>query len=147
MHCLNALFSEQGSISHDMTHHIKSVIDFHVTGKPNARASLEDFARTAVELLKDQNQLPTSYGLHLLDLRGKDFDPLWLQEELVRCFKKLSGCRHALLLVSGLKSSLTVRGKRFTHKRREQQEATIDYIDELAGRYSSPSMQLTLLYV
>lgn len=147
IHCLNALFSSQGAVSTELTHHIKSVIDYHLTRSTNERVSLEEFARMAIEILREQNYLSPSYGLFHLDLREREFDALWVQEELVRGLKRLSGCEQALLLVTGLRKSIAPHAKRWTRNLKDRHAECIDYIDDLAARYSSSSTKLTLIYL
>ncbi|GEM_PF-844990 len=147
LHCLNALFGAIAGDDAEITGHIKSAIDYSLTGEFDTPAPLRQFAEAALELYSQQERLVPSYGLEHLDLRGRNYEPLWIQQEVIALLKQLSGYARALLLVSGLRESLRPHGRYWTQRLRREHDEAVAYIDRLALKWSTPNCSLTLLYL
>ncbi len=147
MLCLRALLQQSGPYDEALARHVKTAIDFALTGEVDKGAPLATFAEAAVKLMREQGQLPPSYGLGHLDLRGGHFDALWVRAEVVRTLKRLTGYRSAMLVVSGLEQALSL-GKRVRAERQRRRRAeAMAYIDGLAARFTAKEAALTILYV
>jgi hypothetical protein len=147
LHVLKALFAPDSSGADTITEHIKSAIDYHLTGSMTQTAPLQAFAETALKLFADQQKLPPSYGLQHIELRGRSYEPLYLREEIIGALKQLAGYRHALLLITGLRQALAPEAKYWTQRLRREHQAAVSFIDQLALQYATPSTRLTLLYL
>lgn len=147
LHCLHALFAAAAGHDAALTQHIKSAIDYSLTGTLDTSAPLEQFAVAALKLFEDQEKYTPSYGLRQIDLRQRHYDPLWLREELISALKALAGYEKALLLIVGLRIALCPGGHYWTRRLREEHLAARAYIDELAAQWTTPNCHLSILYL
>lgn len=145
--CLQALLQQAGGYDEALACHVKTAIDFALTGETGKGAPLQPFAEAALTLMKEQGQLPPSYGLAHLDLREQHFDALWVRAELVKLLKRLAGYHRAMLVVSGLQHSLCTIGRRRSLRQKRRQADAVAYIDGVAARYTTEDSVLTILYV
>lgn len=147
LHLLHALFSPDSAGTTSFAKHIKSAIDYHLTGSMTEPAPLMIFAQTALQLFTEQQKLPPSYGLQHIDLRRRGYEPLYLRGEIITALKALAGYRHALLLITGLRHAVAPEAKYWTQRLRREHQEAVAFIDELALQYATPSTRLTLLYL
>ena len=146
LHCLQTLLGEATGHDPYLTKQIKNAIDFSLTGSVEKSASLKRFTEAAVRLVREYRTMPVSCGICHLDVRKREFDPLWIHEELQRIFKTLSGYKSALLIVSGLKQSIQRPGKYWTRKCRAKHAEAMDYIDETAAQRSARNTRVNIMY-
>lgn len=145
--CLRALLQQSGSYDEALVQHVKTAIDFALTGETEKGAPLEVFVEAAVKLMKEQGQLSPSFGLGHLDLRGGYYDALWVRAEVVRVLKLLAGYRGAVLVVSGLEQALASKKRTRAGRQKKQLAEARAYIDELAAQFTTRGASLTILYV
>ncbi|KAF0093802.1 MAG: hypothetical protein E1N59_2455 [Puniceicoccaceae bacterium 5H] len=145
-HCLHYLFAEAAGGDPYLLKHIKEAIDQSIAEEPEMDDTVEAFAETAMRLSQNQPFKQSSYGLFHLKLEGQPFDPLFVRQELVRGLKSVAGYDSALLLITGLRESITC-GKPFTRKQQERHEEARGYIDALASQFTTANAELSILYV
>ena len=86
-----ALFSEKTGNDTEIASNIRSAIDYHLTGSLEETAPLECFVEEALRLYKLENQEGIPFDIACIDLRGRNYDPLWLNAEFINALKKLCG--------------------------------------------------------
>ena len=144
--CLHALFGDRDTYGPDLARHLKSAIDFSLTGSDVAPAPLDQFAEAAERLRAKQNpETSGSFALQHLDLRSRTYEPLWVRAELIEHMKQLAGYSRALLLISGLRESFPHGRQQLKRRQKEYQEA-ISLIEDLAREWSTPHAHLTILH-
>ena len=147
IHCLHSLLGPKTHYDQQFTEQIKSAINFFLTGSLNCSAPIDNFIRAAIRILQPHEKIPLSRGFFHLDLSRKTFEPLWIQEELIRALKQLVGYEKALLIISGLRPALCPSGKYWTRRIRKQYVEALSYIDQLAANKINPSTILNLVYL
>lgn len=147
MHCLHSLFEFSGEKDGYLADKIKAAIEFSLTGSEEIPASLEGFVELAHQLCADIKSMPPSYVLHHIELSNRTWDPLWLHGEFMQALRRISGHDTAVLVVSGLRQAICPRGRYWTRRMQKQHKEAVDYMDDLAMRWVTPSTNLTLLYL
>lgn len=130
-----------------MAEQIKRAIDFSLTGSLDEVADMDAFAEAAKKVLGSNPSMPPGSAFHHIGMDGREFDPLWIREELMGVLKKLTGCSNAVLLVTGLKAALCPKGRYFTRRQKERYGEAVKYIDELAADLATPNTRLNIIYV
>lgn len=151
LHCLHSLFELEEEADPDLATHLQTAIEFSLREEaiaPDA-GEVENFAYLAKMLVEEQAHYTPSYGVYVLDLRGRCYDELWVRLEVIGGLKQLAGYARSLLMVRGLREAVLQggRGKYFSKRRRAQHAAARSYIDELAAAWTARGCALTILYV
>lgn len=147
IHTLRTLLGEQAGKECELAEQIKRAIDFSLTGSIDGSASMANFAEAAERLLAKHPAVPRGSRFHHIGFEVRPFDPLWVHDEIARGLKRLAGCPNAVLLVTGLRQSIVPEGKYFTETRQQKYREAVNYIDTLAGKYTTPSMRLNIVYI
>lgn len=147
LHCVRALFAAMTRGDAELEGHIRSAIDYSLTGELDTPAPLVKFCEAAFHLQAENPGLPASYGLALVDLRDRRYEPLWLREEVVSAIRKLAGHQTALLVIYGLRQALYPGARAWTQKRLEHHAAVVESLDTLAAREITANTRFSLLYV
>lgn len=145
-HCVLNLFADATGEDRFLAKNIKDAIDASLNEADGLEASLANFAEAAFRLVGQHSGVESSYGLFHLDLRERDFDPLFVQSELLRGLKRIAGFDAALIFVTGLRSSIQGQGRYFTRRHRESCDRAKAYIDSLAAEWTTSNTALTILY-
>ncbi len=141
--CLQSLFAPWGDP--DMTRHLKSAIEFALTGDEHGLAPVSVFTEAAMRLARDKMG-ERSFGLEHWPVVTSDLDPLWFHHRLVKILKKLSGLRESLLLITGLRQALCPDGHNWTQALQKRYQHLADHIVLTAKQYVHPKGRFTLIY-
>ncbi len=147
LHYLQQLFSPITGNDPYMVDQLKKAIEFSVTGSIDESADMKNFADAAMELFEKYRTPDQSFKYFHLDLNNRLFDPLWFQNDLHKALKILSGYNAAFLCITGLRKSLSPKGKYWTRRTEKRYEKTLDFIDEFAAKWSTKNTKLTIICV
>ncbi len=147
LHCLHSLFGPTVGNDLFLTCQIKSAIEYYLTGSHLSRSSIQKFSQTVPALLKSPVLNANSSAFCFLDLSEQDYDPLWVRKWVLDSFKELAGYRHAVLLVTGLRSCLCPNRKYWTQRIAFRYTNAIRYIDELAASSTTRKTKLQIVHV
>lgn len=147
LRCLQTLFGCATGGDPYLTQQIKKAIDFSLTGSVDQSAPLQHFTAAALRLGHEYRTLSPSCRICHLDFLEKEYDPLWVHQELTRIFRDLAGYDAALLIVTGLRHAICPPGRYWTKKYRDQFRAAIEYIDTTAARRSARNTTANIIYV
>lgn len=89
----------------------------------------------------------TQVAFQHFDLRGHPLDPLWLRPQLAEALTPLGHSGPAVLLISGLDSSIRPPGTYWTRRRIEAYRECQNLIEQLCAAMSPAHLQLSLLFV
>jgi hypothetical protein len=145
-HCVLNLFGEATGADAFFARNIKEAIDACLAEEEGLDASLANFTEAALRLAAENDVLSSSYGLFHLDLRGRDFDPLFVRGELLGGLKRIAGYETALVLVTGLRGAVTGTGKRFTAQRQAAYVEAKAYIDSVTAEWTTENTAVSILY-
>lgn len=145
-HCVLNLFADATGEDRFLAKNIKDAIDAALDEEDGLDASLANFAEAAFRLVANHNGIQTSYGLFHLDLRGRNFDPLFVRSELLVGLKRIAGYDSALIFITGLRGAIQGNSQRFNRKQRENCDRAKAYIDSLAAEWTTGNTALTILY-
>lgn len=147
LHFVQNLFGQATGEDPYLIQNIKEAIELSLKEEESLDESIDTFAEVAMRLFRDQPFLDASYGFFHLDLSKRGFDPLFIREELVAGFKKVSGFDNCLILVTGLRRAICPDGRRFTQRLRAKYDDAIAYIDEMALKWRTENSDLSILYL
>lgn len=145
-HCIQNLFGEATGDDPFLAKSIKEAIDACLEEEAGLDPTLDNFTEAALRLAAENHVVAASYGLYHLDLRGREFDPLFVRTELLGGLKRIAGYSSALVFITGLKDAVKGRGQRFTAKRQADYEEAKHYIDSLAAEWTTENTALSILY-
>lgn len=82
--------------------------------------------------------------VHLnLALHGRD--PLFIRAQLVDALRSIAGAPNAILIITGVISSIRPPGQRWSAKRRAAYRTTISLIESIVARLSSPRSRVRII--
>ena len=147
LHTLNELLARTGASAPDRAEHARHALDFFERERAGGGVpiSLADCAGRLAHLhFGAEGESPLGFThWHVPTL--EDFSPLWIRQAIVVEMKKLAGRRAALLLVTGLRESVSPEGTYWTKSREAHYQQVRGWIDELACAWASRGSQLQVV--
>lgn len=141
--CLQSLFAPWGDA--EMTRHLKSAIEFALTGDDQGFAPVTLFTEAAIRVARERMG-ERSFGLEHWPVQPSDLDPLWFHHRLVKILKNLSGLRESLLLITGLRQALCPEGHYWTEALQKRYLHLADHVTFTARQYVHREGRFTLIY-
>lgn len=128
---LNTFFAATSGGDRETAAHIQAAINY--TRRRAKARDLADIGTAARRMfnLYTHDAKPAPQFQHC-DLRHCGGAPLWLNARIRECLQQLDPTQPGILLVTGLKDSLTTGGKRFSPKVKRDYERCIQLIHRLA---------------
>jgi len=143
LHCLAALFQDEGAVDPYVHRQRKEAIELALTGEPGASAPLERFHAAALDLVRRTAQSEPSFGLQVVDIANPgDLDSLFLRQRLVNALRGLAGHRRGLLAVTGVRSAVAAGGR---SRRRARLAEAHRLIESLVARHAPARTAVTLI--
>ncbi len=147
LHCLQALFPDWTGQDRFLLHQLKASIEASIKAA-GAPTSYETFAAMASALRDTSNPTAAcSHGFIRIDFSNRTWDPLFAQYEIVTALKQQAGIGHLFLVIVGLHKAIFPKGLYLTKNRIAATKQSMETIDALAGKWSTPSTSLHLLYL
>lgn len=78
-----------------------------------------------------------------LSLHGRD--PLFIRAQLVDALRSIAGAPNAILIITGVISSIRPPGHRWSAKRRAAYRSTLHLIESIVARLSSPRSRVRII--
>lgn len=143
LHCLAALFQEEGAPDPYLTRQRKEAIELALTGDAAGSAPLERFHAAALDLARRSAQTEPSFGLQVVNIDSPgDLDPLFLRHRLVASLRALAGYQRGLLAVTGVRSAVAAAGR---SRRRARLAEARRLIESLVARHAPARTAVTLI--
>jgi hypothetical protein len=146
--CIGALFPNVTGRDPYFNDCVRSALEEAISDETNSPVPLEIFMRRAFELSMNRGGC-TGFSMCIVNLRARVFEPLWLRSELMSNFKRVTGYKSALVVVSGLRGaverSIPRRGRRAGFDAAMSEARHL--IDSLAARFSAGRSRLSVLYI
>lgn len=148
LHCLKALFPDWTGQDAFLLNQLKASIEASIEASGTLTNSLETFTAMASSLRNaSEGPAPFSHGFIRLDFSNRTWDPLFARHEIIQAMKKQAGMQHLFLVIVGLDQAIFPNARYRTKARATAKQQVVDVINELAGRWSTPSTSLHLLYI
>ncbi len=80
-----------------------------------------------------------------LNLSQHGCDPLFIRSQLVEALRSIAGARNAILIVTGVATSICPPGQRWSPKRKAAYRSTIRLIEAIVARLSSPRSRIRIV--
>ena len=147
--CVGALFAGLTGRDPYLNDNVRSAIDYALSTEGGDPVSLDEFMRKAVELSMRKGHGASNFSMCHVNLRSRCYEPLWIHSELVADLKRMTGCKRALLVISGLSEAVArslPRRRRRMGKTAAMSEAR-HFIDTLGARFSARGCRLSILYL
>lgn len=144
---LNSLLSLATGSDKELARQIESAIEFSRGQLGDEHPQHDLLSRSARRLLELHLNHTSPCGFQHCDLRGQGNDPLWIRAQVIEALRKLTGCREAILLISGLPAIVRPQGARWSKNRRRTYGDLLGYIQHLAAAHSSPRTRLQLIFI
>lgn len=144
---LNNLMAMAVGTDRDLVSQIKHAIAFTQEHSSDDSSAIGSLTRCAERLLNLHLQGRARCGFQHCDLRHQHNDPLWIRAQFLDAMRGLSGCRDAVVLISGLKDLVCRPGQYWTKTRQRDYLQTQQTIEELAAAYAPHRMNLRMIFL
>jgi len=149
LHLLNSLFPLL--TGEDLFHaqQIQSAINYSLTGNTETHPNDEQFNEALVKLLEKYLTKNADFGFYYWDATADErpYDPLFAREAVIRGFKTLAGFHKGMFIVTGLRSAVQGKHKKFNEQLEREYEEAVEYLRNLASQWTTASADLTLLFI
>lgn len=147
MHCLESYFPFWTGNDHFFLEQIKESIEATLADE-NRDDTFENFVECAERLRRQTpGTMPPSHAFISIDFSNRTWDPLFASEEIASVLKQHAGIENVFLLIRGLQRALFPAARYQTRSRKAAYQEATRLMDELAGKWSTQSSIVHLLYV
>lgn len=80
-----------------------------------------------------------------VDLSQHGLEPLFIRASVISAMRSIAGTPNAIIIVTGILSSIRPSGTRWTSRRRASYESTVRLIESIIARLSSPRSRVRII--
>ncbi|MCC5834050.1 MAG: hypothetical protein JJU20_04895 [Opitutales bacterium] len=147
-HCLRGIMGVEPGVDEPLVDTLKSAIDASLKPSPESDHYLQAFAQVAEEII-DQFGLDRknrSFGFLEIDLRQRDWEPLFIHDQLLRGLKRIAGYERSLIVFRGLKTCF-IRKSNCSQLRWQRYYDVKDDLDTIISDHSTSSTVVQVIYI
>ncbi|WOO41961.1 hypothetical protein [Rubellicoccus peritrichatus] len=144
---LNNLMAMAVGTDRDLVRQIKHAIEFTQENSGENISVMDSLTRCAERLLNLHLQGRARCGFQHCDFRDQHNDPLWIRSRFLEAMRGLSGCRDAVMLISGLKDLVCPPRNYWTKARQRDYIQVQQLIEQLAASYAPRRMNLRMIFL
>lgn len=147
-HCLRGIMGVEPGSDEPLVETLKSAIDTSLEPSPESDHYLQAFAQAAEGIveqfgLERQNR---SFGFLEIDLRQRDWEPLFIHDQLMRGLKRIAGYERSLIVFRGLKTCFTQKSSRSRLNWQRYHEVKDD-LDTIISEHSTNNSVVQVIYI
>lgn len=147
---LRGMLGVQPGADDPMIETLRSSIESSLRCRGIKQDKLQVFAETAHTVIRElslEPQAPCSFGFAEIDLRDRDWTPLFLHDELIRHLRRLAGLNRVLVVFRGLRDCYQSSHRtRRSHAEGCYQQLRDD-LDRIIARRSSRYATIQVIYL
>lgn len=147
-HCLRGIMGVEPGEEEPLVNDIKTAIESALQASPEGNGYLQEFAEIAEDIV-DQFGLERpdrSFGFLEIDLRERDWEPLFIHDQLLRGLKRIAGYRRSLIVFRGLKFCFTRKSSR-SQLNWQRYHDVKDDLDRIVSEHSTASSLVHIIYI